>query len=143
MNDTSGVFYWDASAILSVLFRDSHSNTAHMWAKNGGVHFISTLGHAEVCAVIARMHRELILSDPLVTVSFEMLDQGPWRRLSVNPDREITQSLSQKWPLKGADLWHLAVVKTLRKDLPELVLFTFDKRLLKAGSGEALGPDQL
>lgn len=140
MNDDLVVVYWDASAILSVLFKDSHSDTALEWAHKDCVHLISTLAHAEVCAVIARMKRDNILSDPLVKVSFDSLDQGPWRQLSVQPDWKITEKLSHQWKLRGADLWHLAAAKTLQGELPELVLFTFDKQLLQASTGENLIP---
>ncbi len=42
------------------------------------------------------------------------------------------KALSQKWSLRGADLWHLAVAKTLQKQIPELELFSFDKGLSAA-----------
>jgi predicted nucleic acid-binding protein len=132
--------YWDASAILSALFKDSHSESAIAWADSEGVHFISTLAYAEVCAVIARMKIERIISSPLVAASFETLDQGPWRYLTIDPEWEITKDLSKKWSLRGADLWHLATVKSLHKELPELILLTFDGRLQKAGIGEGFVP---
>lgn len=128
--------YWDASAILSILFRDIHSDSARKRAQTDGVHFLSTLAYAEVCAVIARLKRESILSDPLVQVSFDSLYQGPWRRLWIQPDEEITRLLSGKWKLRGADLWHLAAAKTLQIEVPELTLITFDTRLLEACIGE-------
>jgi predicted nucleic acid-binding protein len=139
MVDESVVAYWDASAVLSILFKDSHSDAAFKWAQIDCVHFLSTLAYAEVCAVIARMKREKILSDPLVKVSFDSLDQGPWRRLSILPDWEITNELSDKWALRGADLWHLAAATTLQSELPELIMITFDKRLFEASTGENLG----
>ncbi|MFH1992381.1 MAG: type II toxin-antitoxin system VapC family toxin [Pseudomonadota bacterium] len=133
--------YWDASAILSVLFKDSHSETAIAWAESEGVHFISTLAYAEVCAVIARMKKERILSSPLVAASFETLEHGPWRYLTADPEWEITKNLSEKWSLRGADLWHLATAKSLHKELPELILLTFDGRLQKASQGEGFVPE--
>ncbi|MGA6926089.1 MAG: type II toxin-antitoxin system VapC family toxin [Desulfosarcina sp.] len=138
MADKSTVAYWDASAVLSILFKDSHSDAALQWAQRDCAHFISTLAYAEVCAVMARMKREKILSVPLVKVSFESLDQGPWRRLSILPDWEITKEVADKWKLRGADLWHLAAAKTLQRELPELILITFDTRLLEASTGENL-----
>ena len=138
MVDEALAVYWDASAVLSVLFKDSHSDAALEWARKECAHFISTLAYAEVCAVIGRMKREKILSDPLVKVSFDSLDQGPWRRLSIQPDWEITKELSDHWKLRGADLWHLAAAKTLQADLPELVMVTFDVRLFEASEGEGL-----
>jgi predicted nucleic acid-binding protein len=138
MTDETGVVYWDASAILSVLFKDRQSDHALKWAHRSHVHFISTLAQAEVCAVIMRLKREHHISAPLVKVSHEALDQGPWRRLVLEPEWGLTQELSQKWNLRGADLWHLATAKTLQKELPELMLLTFDSRLAQSAEGEGL-----
>ena len=90
---------------------------------------ISTLAYAEVCAVIARLKGEKILADVLISAAFEALEQGPWRHLNILPEWEGIKILSQKWSLRGADLWHLAAAKTLQSQLPELELLTFDKRL--------------
>ena len=136
MHDDLLVIYWDASAILSAIFKDRHSERAITWAESEGVHFISTLAYSEVCAVITRMKKERILSSPLESTSFEMLEQGPWRRLNAGPEWEITKNLSKKWPLRGADLWHLATAKTLQKEIPELIFVTFDARLQQAAQGE-------
>ena len=132
------IVYWDASAILSALFKDSRSEDALKWSRKKGVHLISTLAYAEVCAVITRLKRERILADILVNAAFEALEQGPWRHLNILPEWEEIKSISQKWSLRGADLWHLAVAKTLQKQIPELELFSFDKRLSAAAIKEHL-----
>jgi len=133
------VIYWDSSAVLSALFTDTHSKTAKKWSAAEGVHFISTLTFAEVTAVISRMQRERIVTDTLSQAAFEVLDNGPWRRISSLPDWNMIRSLSAKWPLRGADLWHLAAVKSLLREFPELFLLSFDNRLKSAAEGEALG----
>jgi len=138
MGDDFRVIYWDTSAILSVLFKDRHSDTAQRWVHKEGVHFISTLAYAEACAVIARMQRESVFADILAQASFETLNEGPWRRLAAWPEWIIVQSLSARWPLRGADLWHLATAKSIQKEIPERVLLTFDARLQKAAEGEGL-----
>ncbi|MFO7740091.1 MAG: hypothetical protein R6V46_16550 [Desulfatiglandaceae bacterium] len=69
---------------------------------------------------------------------FEVLDSGPWRRIFSSPDLEVVRELSAKWPLRGADLWHLATAKSLRQDFPELLLLSFDARLNQAAKGESL-----
>ena len=130
--------YWDASAVLSVLFKDAFTDDAQMWAQEKGVHFMLTLTYSETCAVIARMQRESILSDILIKASLEALEDGPWRRLTIWPEWIIVRSLSAKWPLRGADLWHLSAAKSLQKQLPEMLLLTFDNRLQKAAQGEGL-----
>ena len=66
------------------------------------------------------------------------LDNGPWRRISTLPDWKIIRSLSAKWPLRGADLWHLAAAKSLHREFPELFLLSFDNRLKRAAEGESL-----
>jgi len=132
MPKSAQVIYWDSSAILSALFTDANSKTAKRWADEKGVHFLSTLAYAEVSAVIARMKREHLLAETLVKAAFEVLDNGPWRKIHTWPEWKIVRTLAAKRPLRGADLWHLATVTTLRKEFPELTLLTFDKRLKKA-----------
>ncbi|MBC8393226.1 MAG: PIN domain-containing protein, partial [Deltaproteobacteria bacterium] len=112
MDPEFSVVYWDASAVLSVLFKDAQSKNALERANMEGIHFMSSLAWAEVCAVIARMKNEEIISDLVESTSFEALQQGPWHLLSTSPGWEITRTLSMKWSLRGADLWHLATAKT-------------------------------
>jgi len=131
--------YWDASAILSALFKDSHSEEARAHLELPGVHLVSSLGWAETCAVIFRMKREGYLADVLLKVAYETLEEGPWRRIYVLPDYDKFKDLAAAWPLRGADLWHLAAAKTLQKELPELRVLTFDERLRAAAEGEGLG----
>jgi len=50
------------------------------------------------------------------------------------------KKLSIKWPLRGADLWHLAIAKTIQNQLPELQLLTYDSRLKAAVQGEGMEP---
>ncbi len=131
--------YWDASAILSVLFRDSHSEEARAQLEPPGVHLVSSLGWAETCAVISRMKREGCLADMLLKAAYETLEEGPWRRIYVLPDYDRFKGLADAWPLRGTDLWHLAAAKTLQKEIPELKILTFDERLRAAAEGEGLG----
>lgn len=130
------VVYWDASAVLSALFKDRHSEEAIDWSRREGVHLISSLSCAEAYAVISRIRREGLLADVLINAAYESLEEGPWRRLYLMPDWSGFKSLSQKWPLRGADLWHLATAKTLQKRIPESYLLTFDNRLMVAAMGE-------
>jgi predicted nucleic acid-binding protein len=137
--DDPHVVYWDASAILSALFTDMHSDEAQKWARHkDNMHLISSLAYAETCAVIARMQRERLAADILIKAAFETLEGGPWRRLNAWPEWNIMKPLAVKWPLRGADLWHLATAKSLQKQLQELVLLSFDTRLIDAASGEGM-----
>lgn len=136
--NSSDVFYWDASAILSVIFQDSHSHVATKWIEADAIHFISSLAYAEVCAVIARLAQQKILSDVLISASFDVLDRGPWRRVFVTPDWSTIKELSEQGSLRGADLWHLVAARKLQEKFPELVLLTFDNKLKKATKQEKL-----
>jgi hypothetical protein len=94
-----GVIYWDTSAIVSALFRDRHSDTASAAARAPGTHLMSSLGWAEVHAVIA------------VAAARETVERGPWVRLSIDPDRQQVAALARAWPFRGANLWHLAAAE--------------------------------
>ena len=130
--------YWDASAVLSALFQDRYSAEALAWSRRPGAHLLSSLAWAEVHAVIARVERERALAGVLVAAAREAVDSGPWRLLNITPAWESAEILAAKWPLRGADLWHLSAAKTLQDELPELVLLTFDSRLKSAALGEGL-----
>lgn len=110
--DKLRVIYWDASAILSALFKDSHSDDALKRANEDGVHLISSLAYAETCAVIARMQRERILADVLIETAHEVLAEGPWRRLNALPEWNVmfrfprsgrcAEQISGIWPRQRA-----------------------------------------
>lgn len=128
--------YWDPTSVLSALFKDSNSEKALRISKKEGVHFLSSLCYAEVCAVLSEIREGKELKEVLVDVAFETLRVGPWRRLNIWPDWNMLISLSQKWSLKGNTLWHLASAKTLQKQVPELTLLTFDGELKAAAEAE-------
>ena len=134
------VVYWDASAILSTLFQDAHSAMATHWIGTSHVHLLSSLGRAEVLAVIARLGRAKAVGPVLIESAFTALEKGPWRGINDNPPAGLLRGLAAAWPLRGADLWHLALAKSLQEELPELVLLTFDLRLAEAVAGEGLAP---
>jgi predicted nucleic acid-binding protein len=132
------VVYWDSSAVLSSLFADAHSEQAIGWSRRDAVHLLSSLAHAETVAVIARLEREQHLPKALSESARDALARGPWRRLMVLPEWDLVDEMATKWPLRGADLWHLATALTLQRELPSLGLLTFDTRLAAAASGTGL-----
>jgi predicted nucleic acid-binding protein len=136
-NDIS-VIYWDSSAVLSTLLQDSHSEHALHYAGTNAIHLLSSLALAEVQAVLNRIKREREMAEILVDASLETLVSGPWRKLRIDPDTGEIRKLASKWPLRGADLWHLATAKTLQRELPELLVLTFDKLLYHASVGESI-----
>lgn len=136
------VTYWDTSAIVAALFSDERNDDAVNCARTAGTHLISSLAWTETLAVIARIERERALATVLVEAAREALKSGPWRRLNLHPDWERVERLARAWPLRGADLWHLATAKELQIEIPELTFLSFDNRLVAAANGEGLLPPQ-
>lgn len=130
--------YWDSSAVISCLFTDSHSDISMGFLKQEAYHLVSSLTIAETCAVINRLGREKYLSQDQINNAVDYIMHGPWRILNLVPEADDLRILSGKWKLRGADLWHLALAARIKRDLPELVLLTFDKALKQAGEGEEL-----
>ena len=80
-----------------------------------------------------------MIPEDICSLARDRVTQGPWRRVDTAPEWDEVQQLASRWPLRGADLWHLAVARRLAGVLPELVLLTFDRRLLEAAVGEGMG----
>ena len=78
------------------------------------------------------------MTDLLMDAALEALEKGPWRHLNIWPEWKEIKDLSMKRALRGADFWHLATAKTLQRQIPELILFTFDEKLRSAAKGEHL-----
>ena len=137
MDEADLVLYWDASAVLSLLFEDIHTeNALSWWKRSRTVHLLSSLAFVETVAVIGRLERTGSLDAPLVETAYTNLAAWGWRRTSILPDPELAGTYARRWPLRGADLWHLACACTLRGQLPELRLLTFDNRLHEAAVEE-------
>jgi predicted nucleic acid-binding protein len=134
------VVYWDASAVLSALLKDEHSQETRKWANRPGFHFLSSLAYSEVVAVLSRIRRGRDMAEILVDAAMEVLETGLWRRLNIIPQWDTLKDLSGKWPLRGADLWHLSAAKGLQKQFPELHLLSYDRQLKTAALGEGLAP---
>lgn len=128
--------YWDTSALVSALLEDVHTAEAQAWYATEGVHLASSLGAAELFAGFSRLGREGLEAQDLARAT-ENFRNG-WIYTSVSPDPALLLELSQRWPLRGADLWHLGLAATLREERADLVLLTFDENLRIAAEGEGL-----
>ena len=133
------VVYWDASTLVSALVLGAHTPRAVAVAERRLVHLVSTLAYAEVVAVIARAELLRRLTAPRAKAARRALRDGPWRRLMLQPDWFVINALAATADVRGADLWHLASVSTLTRQLPEVRLFTFDDRLARAATSMGLG----
>ena len=130
--------YWDASAVIEALIPAQRSEMAAAEAKSDGINLVSSLAWAEVHSVIARLQRQRSITAVLANDARNELQTRRWHWTNVVPVRIMVLELASRWQLRGADLWHLAAAKTLRRDRPELTLFTFDHRLRMAAEGEGL-----
>lgn len=88
--------------------------------------------------MVARLAREGEVPRPAAARSLKGMRIGPWSALHLQPDRRIVADLSMRHALRGADLWHLALAKTLAGELPELAVLTFDSRLAESAREEGL-----
>lgn len=130
--------YWDTSALLSALFNEEHSEEARHLAGSSGLHLLSSLAWSELHAALARALREQRLPAALIDATEAAVGTGPWRHVTASPAPHWSRSVARRWPLRGADLWHLALAKTLQSELPELTFATFDRVLAEAAGGEGL-----
>jgi predicted nucleic acid-binding protein len=131
------VVYWDTSALVAALFVEERSEEARHLAGLPGVHLMSSLTWTELQAVFSRARREQQMPALVDTMQIAV-GSGPWRYVSATPRQDVSASLARRWALRGADLWHLALAKTLQTELPELALATFNKALTEAGAAEGL-----
>ena len=133
------VVYWDASAILSVVVRNAHTEGARGWYRQDAVHLISTLALAETCAVLAELERGGTLTDAQAAEAKDVILAPPFQRTSLSPSWDDLRSLSMLHSLRGADLWHLSLARALKsKYFPEIRLLTYDTRLKAAATREDL-----
>lgn len=138
--------YWDASALVAALFDEERSAEAVELIQVPAARLMSSLAWAEVHATLARAVREGRISSQEAACAATGLGRGPWRRVRLAPDDDLAAALARAWPLRGADLWPLALAKTLLKDLPELEMASYDRALAEAAAGEgvraAAGPQR-
>jgi predicted nucleic acid-binding protein len=132
------ILYWDSSAIISLLFRDQFSENARAWLRREGYHLISSLTLAEAYGVLARLKKERLLAEFLIDEAYEILGEGPWRRINIIPSWDFLTTLASRVRLCGSLLWHIAAAKTLQRELPELMMLSYDENLRTACIAEKM-----
>lgn len=138
MGEAPAAVYWDSSAVLAGLTNDARRVLAEGWLALPTVHCLSSLAVAESAAVLERLHREGLLTRPQCDGLVGRLGARPWRPLRLDARTELLGALARRWPLRGADLWHLATARSLADTLAGTVLLTFDRALALAAAGEGL-----
>jgi predicted nucleic acid-binding protein len=135
---TERTIYWDSSALFSLIFPDTHTVRAVAHARSNVEHVISSLTWSEVNAGIARIVRDGTHPAEIVAAARARLAAEAIRYVDLAPDRSIVRQLAEHWPLKGADLWHLSLAKTLHADNRHVRMLSFDARLAAAAEAEGL-----
>jgi len=127
------IFYWDTSALLSLFLTDAHSVSSRLILQESGENFISSLTIAEIVCSFARLRQS---SSPARKTFVKQVDEGYWSLTQEGPALEVLDALSLNYSLRGADLWHLGQVLTLRNQIEKIQLVTFDSALMKAAQSE-------
>jgi len=135
------VIYWDSSAVLAALGKESRSESARSQLAKPGVHLMSSLTFAETLSVLYRMRSGREISAATLEDAAELINHLPWRRFTLSPSWEEIAAASSTHGLRGADLWHLSLALTLRKrQFPWIRLLTYDQKLFAAATDEHLTP---
>ena len=82
-----------------------------------------------------------MLAAPNAELALGAISSSPWIALAGGPSSATLRTLAQRYPLRGADFWHLALAVDLAEELPELRLLTFDSVLGTAARAERLAAD--
>lgn len=133
------ILYWDSSAVISLLVPDRHTQSARIHASTEDEHLLSSLAHAEVCAVISRLERSGVIDPKHAASAKDRFDRGSWTFARIVPSRRLVQRLASRWALRGADLWHLGAALTLQAQKPNVEILSFDQSLIEAARGENIG----
>lgn len=78
------------------------------------------------------MLRAQVLTDFQRDSAARDFESGVWTLSPLPPDWQLFNPLSVRVTLRGADLWHVAMLTTLRSNIPALQLLTFDQAMLDA-----------
>jgi predicted nucleic acid-binding protein len=138
LTQSGQALYWDASAVLSLFFHEEHTHEAVQCYASSASHVLSSLAFAEALSAVERASREGTQGAQTVDAARSVLARARWWQVDLVPHRRKTGELARAYRLRGADLWHLALAKTLRSHLPNLRLLTFDARLHEAAVAEGL-----
>ncbi len=120
--------YWDTSALVKLFFFEPESPRCASIFKKSGLRIISSLGYAELRAVMSRRRREMGVAKAADILSF--LETPDWRFTTDHPSIRNFPPLDSNSSLRGADLWHFALFAKLKEEqIPELRMAVYDENL--------------
>lgn len=126
--------YWDTSAVIALFKEETYSKKALEIFERSRENIISTLGFSEILAVLSKINikEDLSARDEFI----QDTNQGVWNKTLLQPSFQTLELFSSRYPLKGADLWHLSVFSEIKKEFPTIQLLTFDQQLRGAAQKE-------
>ena len=136
------MIYFDTSALVKKYFQESGTQVVRQLLAEQGDCGISKIAYAEVCATFGRKTREH-LRDRRIYLRGLQSFQEDWKLLTVvelvDEFFPVIRTLTEKYPLRGADAIHLASALWLQRALRDEVIFVAaDVTLLNAAHGEKL-----
>ncbi len=132
--------YWDASALVPLLIRESNSEAARTWLAEDRHMITWVWTHTEITGAIERRTREGELSRVQRRGVLERLDllARSWDEVAeVLAVRERANALLARHPLRAADAGQLGAALLIREQVPASLDFVcLDRRLAAAAEME-------
>lgn len=132
--------YLDASVLVSLFLRDTHTDrAAAMVAAVGSEAIVSDFARAEFAAVMGRLQRTGELATPAISTVFSIFDEGtavvPRKVAVLGIDITDTEAILRRLDLglRAPDALHIAIVRRIGATLA-----TFDNRMADAARALAL-----
>ena len=136
------MIYLDSSALIKNYSQEPGTHRVREILSGADGCSISKIGYAEICAAFGRKNRENPKDRRVHLVGFQRF-QEDWKLLNIVEVEDdllpVIRSLTEKYPLRGADAIHLASALWLERVLRDEVTFVAaDGRLLEAVRDEKL-----
>ena len=136
------MIYLDSSALIKNYSQEPGTHRVREILSGADGCSISKIGYAEICAAFGRKNRENPKDRRVHLVGFQRF-QEDWKLLNIVEVEDdllpVIRSLTEKYPLRGADAIHLASALWLERVLRDEVTFVAaDGRLLEASRDEKL-----
>ena len=136
------MIYLDSSALVKKYSQESGTKLVQEIVAGSDECGISKIGYAEVCAAFGRKNRENPREREIYLRAFQRF-QEDWKLLTIVELNDemlpVIKSLTDRYPLRGADSIHLASALWLQRALrSEVVFVAADGHLLDAARKERL-----
>ncbi len=132
--------FWDSSAIVPLVCRETQSTRCRSWLRADAVIIVWTLAATEVVSALARKRREGALKPAALTQAKQRLFklENAWSEvIQYDAVRARARRLLETHPLRAADALHLAAALVAFEERTTGIEFvTLDGRLAEAAEKE-------